>query len=796
MALAVCAAGRAQAAPASLIPLPASVAPGQGAFEVFPTTPVVAEPGDAGEAEVAARLRAAVAELNVKTLCVQPPPSAPPAPRGRPIRLERREGFAPEAYALEVSPMGATLRASTDAGLFYAAVTLEQLLPERGSLAAARGCGHGSAAGATARISAVEIRDEPRFRWRGLMLDSARHLQSPEFIRALIDRMAGYKLNVLHWHLTDDQGWRLEIRRYPRLTEVGAYRVPAGRAAQRDIDPATGRPRRYGGYYPQSLVRELVAYAGARHILVVPEIDMPGHAAAALAAYPELGVAPVHLAAVPADWGIYPHVFNIEEPTIEFLENVLAEVIELFPGPYVHIGGDEVVSSEWRDSPAEQARARELGLRDTAALHGYLVQRIGRFLAEHGRRLMGWDEILEPGLSTQATVVSWRGLDGAIAAAKRGNDTVLSPWPTLYFDFRQSAAADEPPGRIKVASLADVYAFDPEPAGLSREESRHVLGLQANLWTEHVRNDRRAAHALFPRAAAVAEVGWSRASRRDWHDFIGRLAQAHRRQWFLGIVPAEGTFTVPAAAAHGAQPIVDVLEAADSEFAVRARSTPAADGQVRVELASSAGIGRILYALDAGGGEREWHPYEAPLVLALPATLAARTELDGRVIGALRTFEFTAAGERRRTSAELERCSDGIALALEADGTGTMPRPVLWLDIMNPCWIWRGARLDDGPPLRASVGALPFNYQIGEDLKKVRWGDATTAAGELEVRIDGCTGEPVQRLPLAPVAEEIGVATLRGARLPALAGAHDLCLRFARPQLEPMWALNWVELGP
>jgi len=790
LAAAVAAAG----APPPLIPVPASLEPRHGAFEVFPTTPVLTEPRDAGERAVADGLVGALDELRARSLCATPA-SAIPRARGNPVRLLRRDGFAAEGYALEVAPAAVTITASTDAGLFYGAQTLVQLLPPAGSLVPHRGCRSSRLVDASAALAAVAIRDEPRFRWRGVMLDSARHLQSPEFIRALLDAMAGYKLNVLHWHLTDDQGWRLEIRRYPRLTEIGAYRVPAGRAAQRDLDPATGQPRRYGGYYSQATVRELVAYAAKRHIMVVPEIDMPGHAAAALAAYPELGVAPVHLAAVPADWGIYPYVFNVEEPTIEFLQNVLSEVIELFPAPYVHVGGDEVVSSEWRDSPLEQARARELGLPAPAALHGYLVQRIGRFLAAHGKRLSGWDEIIEPGLSTDAMVVSWRGLDGAVAAARRGNDTVLSPWPTLYFDFRQSAAADEPPGRIQVASLKDVYAFDPEPPGLTPDEARHVLGLQGNLWTEHVRNDVRAAHALFPRAAAVAEVGWSPAEKRDWPGFLERVARSDARRGSLGVVPAEGPSTVVTAAADGGIQYLDMLRPASSEFNVRFASVRTTPDRARVTLTTAADLGVIRYAL-VGSTTADETVYQGPFEVRLPATIRARAELDGESLGSSSAFTITTDSERRRSSAELERCSNGIALALEADGVGSERRPILWLDIMNPCWILRAVALDQGPLLRASVGALPFNYQIGEDVKKIRIGDATTADGELEVHIDGCDTPPAARLPLAPVADRTGVSTLDAVRLPARPGAHDLCLRFARPRLDPMWALDWVELGP
>jgi hexosaminidase len=750
LALAAGAAGSA-APPVPLIPLPASVSAASGSFLLDSSTRISVPHGDPGARAAAVYLAAALARLRGAA-----PRITDSAAGARPIRFERRAGLPTEGYALEITPAQVRVAASTDAGLFYGAVTLWQLVP--------------AGAGAVG-ITALRIEDAPRYHWRGLMLDSARHYQTPDFIRRLLDGMALHKLNVLHWHLTDDQGWRLEIRRYPRLTEVGAYRVPAGRAAAADVDPATGQPRRYGGYYSQTTVRALIAYARARQIMVVPEIEMPGHAAAAIAAYPELGVAPVRLEAVPADWGIYPYLYNVEESTCRFLENVLDEVVALFPGPYVHVGGDEVVTGEWLDSPAAAARARALGLAGPAQLHAYLVQRMGRYLAARGRRLVGWDEIIEPGLASDATIVSWRGVDGALAAARRGNDTVLSPWPTLYLDFRQSDAADEPPGRLRLATLATVYRYEPMPPGLDAESARHVLGLQANVWTEHIATEERFAHAAFPRAAALAEVGWSPAASRNWPGFLARLAATFGRYRLLG------------------------LEAADSEFAVRAKPSEARRDAARIELATASGAGEIHYTLDASAPSAASSAYQGPLELSLPATLAALSTQAGEPLAAPRQYRFAAGGERRRTSAELELCTDNLGLALEADAARGSPRPVLRLDIMNPCWIYRGADLSAGASLRASVGALPFNFQIGADAAKIRVGDSTTADGELEVRIDGCDTTPVLRIPLAAAASRLGVTSLDGARLPARAGRHDLCLRFARPALDPMWALDWVELG-
>jgi len=425
----------------------------------------------------------------------------------------------PEAYAVDITSDRAVLSAHDPRGLLYAAVTLWQLC---------------TADPAAVDIPAVRIVDSPRFAWRGLMLDSARHYQSPEFVMQLIDWMSLHKLNVLHWHLTDDEAWRLEIKRYPRLTSVGAWRVPAGAAAAADIDSATGHPRLYGGFYSQDTVKRIVAHGLERNITIVPEIDMPGHATAAIVAYPRLASIVPAPAAVSSDWGVFSNLYNADESTFEFLENVLAEVVKLFPGQYIHIGGDEAIKNQWKASPHIQARMRELGVPSEDALQSYFVGRVSKFLGAHHRRLIGWDEIMEGGIAPDATVMSWRGIDGALAAAAKGHDSVLSPSPTLYFDNRQSAT-DTQPGRGNVIALQDVYKFDPLPASLPADQRHHILGLQANVWTEHIRTEQRVEYMTFPRAAAVAEVGWSAPERRDWSGFLDRLPAQMNRYSMLGI---------------------------------------------------------------------------------------------------------------------------------------------------------------------------------------------------------------------------------------------------------------------
>ena len=592
--------------------------------------------------------------------------------------------FAPEGYSLAVSRNGVRVTARTPAGLFYGAVTIWQLASAQPPL------------GAIVQLPALNIADSPRFAWRGLMLDSARHYQSPEFIKQFIDWMALHKLNVLHWHLTDDQAWRLEIRKYPRLTSVGAWRVPAGAAALADIDPKTGKPRQIGGFYTQQQVRDIVAHAAARHVRVVPEIEMPGHASAALAAYPELGVFPEanKNARVPADWGVYAALFNVEEPTFSFLEDVLSEVITLFPDEYVHVGGDEAVKTQWEGSPRVQARMKELGVKDTHLLQSYFIQRMGKFLNAHGRRLIGWDEILEGGLATNATVMSWRGIDGAIAAAKAGHDTVLSPAPDLYFDHWQSAG-DYAPGRSNTLSLHDVYGFDPIPASIPEEQRRHILGLQANIWTEFMRSDARVEYMTFPRIAALAEVAWS--EKNDWPDFQRRLEPQLKRYDKLGI------------------------------------------GYAR---------------------EVELKP-----------------------------------GARQRLSHDLEQCGDGYLLSLEDDAPVDGERAVFLVNITNPCWLWRGADLTRIQSLHITVGQIPFNFQIGEGAKNIPLFKPQGPNGELEIRLGGCEGAPVARASLTPAMSNYGITALPPLGMDAGNGKHDICFRFTRASIDPIWVIDRVELS-
>ncbi len=419
----------------------------------------------------------------------------------------------PEAYRLIVSDRSIEISASGHAGLFYGLQTLGQLVPDGTA-------DSGSTSTGGIAIPAVEIEDSPRFPYRGMHLDVARHFFPTSFVKRYIDLIARYKLNRFHWHLTEDQGWRIEIKKYPRLTDVGAYRKET--IVEKNFRPYMGDGTPHGGFYTQDEIRDVVAYARSRYVTVIPEIEMPGHSLAALAAYPELACTdgPFEVGTV---WGVYDDIYCPSERTFAFLEDVLTEVLELFPSRYIHIGGDEAPKTRWRASELAQSVIRREGLADEHELQGYFIKRIERFLARHGRALIGWDEILEGGLPPEATVMSWRGMDGGIAAAKQGHDVIMTPGSHVYFDHYQGAREFEPLAIGGYTPLDKVYAFEPVPQSLSAAEARHVLGAQGNVWTEYIKTPEHVEYMVFPRLLALSEVVWSPRDLRDWQSFAARL---------------------------------------------------------------------------------------------------------------------------------------------------------------------------------------------------------------------------------------------------------------------------------
>jgi hexosaminidase len=733
-----------------LIPLPTSMQRQRGHFDIDANTKLVAE-GE--EAQTVVRY---FTDLAAEThgIALNPATDAAAETPAIEFAIDSSSGKSPEAYRLEVSPQRIRITAGEARGLFYGAVTLWQLMARDDD--------------GRIRIPAVRIDDAPRFAWRGLMLDSARHFQSVDEIKQLLDAMALHKLNTFHWHLTDDQGWRIEIRRYPKLTSVGGCRIPAGDGG---IDPRSGKPRPYCGYYTQAQIRDVVRYAAERHITVVPEIDVPGHATAAVAAYPQLGVQRGARLAVSNEWGVNTNLFNVEEDTFIFLENVLAEVVELFPGQYVHVGGDEAVEDQWKASKRVQARMRALGLKDEAALQSYFIKRMEKFLSGHGRRLIGWDEILEGGLPPQATVMSWRGIDGALAAASQGHDVVMSPSSDLYFDYLQTNSPNEPPGRPAVIDLRKVYAFEPVPQALDADKQRHIIGLQANVWTEHMRSFARVQHAIFPRIAAVAETAWSPREHKDYDGFLARLPAQLRRYDALGFGYARTPFEV-------------------RMTAVSRRDADTAS----IELSNSLGYDDIRYTVDDSAPSTASPRYRGPIELSLPAEVRAAVFVDNRPLVGANEQRFSTESLLARRDEDLAMCSNALLLRLEDDGPADGERAIFNVDIFDPCWSWKQADLHGIAAIEVRAGRIPYFFQLAHDESHRKFRPAKRAHGELEVRA-GCEGALLATAPLPATPDEDGFITLR-APLPPQTTTQDLCLYFTGDTRPTMWTLDRVRLIP
>lgn len=430
-----------------------------------------------------------------------------------------------EGYRLTVSKRNAEFLAATPTGLFYAIQTYCQLLPpEIGAKSVQRGIDWVA--------PCIKIEDVPRFGWRGMMLDSGRHFFSVDAIKAFLDQMARHKMNRFHWHLTEDQGWRLAIRAEPKLTEVGARRSETPILSDRNN--GDGQP--YGGFYSQEDVREIVAYAAERHIMVIPEIEMPGHCQAALAVHPELSCTggPFEVA---TRWGVHRDVYCAgTDETFHFLARVLTEVHDLFPAPYIHIGGDECPKDRWKDCERCQKRIADEGLEDETELQAWFIQRMKTWLNARDRQIIGWDEILEGELAPNATVMSWRGVQGGIAAAKQGHDVIMSPTSHCYLDYFQSKNTEgEPPAIGGYLPLRNVYAFEPIPVELTEDEAQHILGAQGNVWTEYIATPEHMEYMSWPRGCAIAERVWSAKDVRDFDEFSVRLEAHLARMKVLGV---------------------------------------------------------------------------------------------------------------------------------------------------------------------------------------------------------------------------------------------------------------------
>lgn len=581
--------------PVSIIPKPLELVRGKGQFVLLPGTQLRYDPSYADLAEAGMFLNKRLNEIAGYTL-----PLGNAQTNSIELILSETSGLNKEGYELSVRPDKISLKASSKAGLIYGMQTILQCLPAIRT-------------NARLEIPVMEIRDQPRFGYRGIMIDVSRHFFAPQAIKDIIDLLSAYKMNVFHWHLTDDPGWRIQIDKYPALTSMAAWRVDRSgipwneRTAARPGEKAT-----YGGFYTKDQVREIVAYATERNITVIPEIEMPGHSVAAVSAYPFLSCTGQEQSLItggqyPA--GIQTNYCPGNDSSFYFLEDVLDEVLELFPSRLIHIGGDEVDKRSWQQCSKCQARIKKEGLKDENELQSYFIKRMEKYLNGKGRQIIGWDEILEGGLAPGATVMSWRGEAGGIEAAKMKHPVVMTPGSPLYFDHYQAGPAGEPIAFGGFNPLKKVYAYDPIPQELRNTEyAGYVLGAQANLWTESIETREHLEYMLLPRMMALAEVVWSAPEAKNWVDFRTRL-EAH----FTGLAQkglrfSEGNFTV------SIKPLIE-------------------EGQLKVVLETEALDATIQYTLDGSYPTTGSPVYTSPIAINGNSTLKAITVKNGRVKG-------------------------------------------------------------------------------------------------------------------------------------------------------------------
>lgn len=587
----------------------------------------------------------------------------------------------PEGYRMSVDENRVLIKAKTDRGIFYAIQTLRQLLPHSFELET-------SANKNISYLPAVEIEDHPRFKYRGFHLDVSRHFQKPPVVKAFIDQLAYHKINHFHWHLTDDQGWRIEIKKYPKLSSVAAFRNGTLIGHYND-QPHQFDGKRHGGFYTHEEIKDIVQYAADRHITIVPEIEMPGHAQAALAAYPELACDGESFEVL-QKWGISDNVFCPTEATFEFLENVIDEVITLFPGKYIHIGGDECPKTKWKESAFCQQLMRKENLKDEHELQSYFIQRIEKHVNAKSRQIIGWDEILEGGLAPNATVMSWRGIEGGIKAANQGHDVIMTPTSHCYFDYYQNDHPDEPLAIGGLLPLEKVYNYQVIPTELDAEKAKHIIGTQANLWTEYIPTKEKIDYMAFPRLCAIAEVAWLSKEDRNLPDFVSRLSAHIKRLEIMGIKSANHLYDIKA-------------------------STKANNGVVELQLNTLAKDATIHYTLDGNAPNLESSIYQNTIQIQENTRIKAQSFKGKEPVG--RAWQLTvdmhkAAGKKiQLTNKPHSKYSGG--------GEGSIINGVLGSDERYGDLEWLGfwgkdfeAEIDLGQ--QESINKMSFRFFNGE----------------------------------------------------------------------------------
>lgn len=587
----------------NIVPKPLEMKLNQGAFRFTKDTKLVAANDQTQVFEVLQNKFVSAAGRNLGVVNT--------APSSNFVQLSTDVSLPEEAYNLKVTENQVIIYASGHNGFLYGLETIRQLLPVAIE-------SKNVVSNMNWDIPNVEIKDSPRFKWRGFMLDVSRHFFDKDYVMETIDQLALLKMNTLHLHLVDDQGWRIEIKKYPKLTEVGGFRVDQeDKPWNARPTPELGKETTYGGFYTQEDIKEIVAYAESRGITVVPEIEMPAHVMSAIAAYPELSCFQKPIM-VPSG-GVWP-ITDIycpgKETTFEFLENVLLEVMELFPSRYIHVGGDEATKTNWEKCTDCKKRIQEEGLETVEELQSYFIRRMERFLSSKGRTLLGWDEILEGGLAPGATVMSWRGVKGGLEASEAGHDVVMTPNSHCYFDYYQGDQDAEPLAWGGNLPLGKVYQFNPVVEGMSEEQANHVLGGQANLWTEYVPTKAQAEYMTYPRLAALAEAVWSSKDNRNWDDFSNRVSSLFQRYGIMGVNYAKSAYQVT------------------TETSVNTEN-----GVISIALKSEFPQADIRFSLDGSDITSASKKYSAPVDIDRTTNIKAQVFKDGEPVGAI--FEKT-----------------------------------------------------------------------------------------------------------------------------------------------------------
>jgi len=592
----------------SIIPQPLSVKESSGNFAIGKKTIIYVDDNNPSLQKIAEMLSSQLKyetgyDLKVIKITGDAPSNA--------IILTQKDAIdflGAEGYSLSVRSDKVIIKGMQPAGVFYGAQTLLQLLPVKSETvlpspaSVPRSPVSSLRSPVSLTIPGVEIKDKPRFGWRGMMLDVGRYFYSVDFIKKYIDYLAMHKMNTFHWHLTEDHGWRIEIKKYPKLTDVSAWRE----ATQYDKSTNQLDKNPHGGFYTQDQVREVVAYAKDRFVTIVPEIEMPGHSLAALVAYPELSCTGGPFK-IPDQWGIQKDVFCAgNEQTFKFLEDVLTEIAELFPSPIIHIGGDECPKDHWKTCPKCQARIKTEGLKDEHELQSYFIKRIEKFLLTKNKRIIGWDEILEGGLAPNAAVMSWRGIKGGIAAAQQHHDVIMAPTTYAYFDYYQGEPYLEPVAIGGFLPLDKVYSYEPVPSELNTEEASFIKGVQATIWCEFIHSAEKVEYMSFPRAAAVAEIGWTDPKLKNWEDFKRRLEMQYQRYKNAGINYSKSAMNVTYTSVKNS-----------------------ADGTAVVTLKTNSYQPEIHYTVDSTEPTINSLVYCNPLIIKLPGTVKAAVFKNG-----------------------------------------------------------------------------------------------------------------------------------------------------------------------